>query len=181
MKKDNSRFLVAGILVAIAIMLVVASISVAASTNYVDLHRKSGTLSDSVCIGCHGNKKYEKSLNSNYPTFHAVHLNSNLMLLNCKTCHVSTDIIEKSAASLRRQVSVIEKNDFGCVTCHSKFSDDMDELGVTISSRCANCHSGYKHEKPYINQSNLNGEAKANGGNCWKCHGGKSWYQVVND
>jgi len=91
----------------------------------IGLHKDAVSLPSSACIGCHGNKTSgatdpnlgteEKTFNPNIPSVHARHLDNPLLGLECNTCHKSVDLVEGSAAHLRKQVSVNT-----CRTCHQK-------------------------------------------------------------
>lgn len=163
------------------LLLVIVGISGAVGTNNTELHKNSATISDVSCTGCHADKTNEQSLNPVYLAFHNTHMNSPLVNFNCSTCHSSTDIVEGSAASYRKQVSVAGNgygsNPVGCMACHGKIPNKGGAMN--IDARCADCHSNDTHAAPFVDQSQLNGESRANGGNCTKCHGAQAWYQTA--
>jgi hypothetical protein len=162
------------------LLLVTAGISGAGGTNYVELHKNSGTITDAGCINCHGDKKTEQSLDSSYQTFHYKHLNSTLLDFTCNKCHSTTDIVEGSSFAYRRQVSAdgnsMSGKPVGCMACHGQFPS-KGPGGMTLDSRCWDCHAKYNHVGSFVVQSQLNGESRLNGGNCTKCHGELAWYQ----
>ena len=89
----------------------------------IDTHQTASSLPSAACIGCHGTKTSgstdpmkgieETTLNPDIPSVHARHLDNSLLGLECTTCHESVDLVEHSAAHLRKQVSMNI-----CRTCH---------------------------------------------------------------
>jgi hypothetical protein len=73
------------------------------------------------CIGCHGNRVSEVSLNPNIKPAHAVMLpeypgGATVTNQTCQTCHSKgVDLRDESAASLWRNTDVAK-----CVACHAK-------------------------------------------------------------
>jgi hypothetical protein len=87
----------------------------AAEKNLVEVHKKTGKMSNKECLSCHGNIKKDVSSNKKFKTFHRVHLESKLQTpKNCSECHQSVDLREGSAAELRKQVDPQL-----CAGCHS--------------------------------------------------------------
>ncbi len=75
----------------------------------IALHDDLTDVATDQCIGCHGNKAEEGSLDPDIETAHAIHVP---MLVECNFCHKSADLLEGSAASLRKQVD--PQICFGC-------------------------------------------------------------------
>ncbi len=67
----------------------------------IALHEDLTEVKSDRCISCHGNKAEEKSLNPDIKTPHAIHIP---MLKECNVCHKKADLLEGSAAALRKQV-----------------------------------------------------------------------------
>ncbi len=96
-------------IIAVCILLVLA-ISVAFPAckkpptpmgDLITLHQDLTTVASDECIDCHGNKAEETSLNPDIKTPHTIHLP---MLKECSVCHKKADLLEGSAAALRKQV-----------------------------------------------------------------------------
>lgn len=75
----------------------------------IALHDDLTEVASDECIGCHGNKAEETSLDPDIETVHVIHIP---MLQECNFCHKSADLLEGSAASLRKQVD--PQICFGC-------------------------------------------------------------------
>jgi hypothetical protein len=139
-------------------------------SDVIDYHASAATHEYSECIGCHGDRTDEQSLydaahNQYYAGPHKVHLTSSQLAFNCTQCHQSVDIREKSAASVRQQVSML------CSECHSPFSAKMRPEWASLD--CTSCHADWQDRhasKPYINISNISSA------DCFGCHGGRAWY-----
>jgi|GEM_PF-6349100 len=69
---------------------------------------------DSLCRTCHGNMRNLFSLDLSIKQFHARKFEI-LGDTACTFCHGSVDLLEKSGATLRKQVDVTAK----CASCHS--------------------------------------------------------------
>lgn len=105
---------------AVAVGLVIAL----EQPEWIEIHEDASLLGDAVCIGCHGTKTLgtiddmtgteETTTNPGIPTFHALHRNEAAFPLQCTMCHQTVDLLEGSAAHLRKQVSVNT-----CLMCHS--------------------------------------------------------------
>lgn len=75
----------------------------------IALHEDLTEVASDECIGCHGNKAEETSLDPDIETAHAIHIP---MIEECNSCHKGADLLEGSAASLRKQVD--PQICFGC-------------------------------------------------------------------
>lgn len=136
----------------------------------IDYHQSASSHEYSECISCHGDRTDEQSLydagaDQYFAGPHKVHLTSSQLSFNCTQCHDSVDIREKSAASVRRQVSM------DCSKCHSPFPSKMNPEWA--SQDCTACHNDWpsKHSAdPTINTANIGPS------DCIGCHGGRSWY-----
>ncbi|MFQ5858022.1 MAG: cytochrome c3 family protein [Anaerolineae bacterium] len=131
------------------------------------MHIEAATLTPAWCIACHGNKADEVSLDPAYPTAHRVHLTSALLILECTTCHQSVDLLQGSAASLRKQVDVEL-----CATCHSPFPSVMQSEWQNLD--CTGCHANWQERMARATLVNLDAITAQD---CLKCHGGAAWYQ----
>ena len=86
-------------------LLFAASLSYAAETNLVALHKNSAKLSNKECLGCHKGVLKESTSNKKIKTVHRLHLESKKETpKKCTDCHQSIDLREGSAAALRKQV-----------------------------------------------------------------------------
>lgn len=91
------------------------SVAAAADKNFIDLHKNASKMSSKECIACHAGIKKDVSLDRKIKTFHRVHLESKLATpKNCSDCHQSVDLMNGSAAALRKQV-----DPQFCAGCHS--------------------------------------------------------------
>ena len=81
----------------------------------IQLHRDAET-NGAICTSCHGSRTDEVSLEPDIKPVHTLHLTNPLLNLECVSCHKSVDLVDKSAAHLRRQVSMSV-----CTTCHAEF------------------------------------------------------------
>jgi nitrate/TMAO reductase-like tetraheme cytochrome c subunit len=131
------------------------------------LHLEASTLTPAQCIGCHGDKAAEVSLDPAYPTAHREHLTSDLLNVDCTTCHQSVDLLQGSAASLRKQVDVEL-----CATCHSPFPSVMQPEWQNLD--CTSCHADWQDRMSEVTLVNLDAITAQD---CLKCHGGAVWYQ----
>lgn len=143
--------------------------------NLVTLHLDSGNITNTQCIGCHGDKADEVSLDPTIPSVHALHLSADTLAFadmqkGCGACHVSTDIRDGSGASLGKQVDPLL-----CLSCHgifAKSSHGGTDWAATNPTGCSMCHSagsaldpaGAHEATPYVNVSAEQG--------CPSCHGG---------
>ncbi len=97
------------------VIVLFASVVMAAEKNLVDLHKNAGKMSNKECLACHAKIMREVSLNKKYKMFHRVHLESKLATpKKCSDCHQSIDVRNGSAAALRKQVDPQI-----CAGCHS--------------------------------------------------------------
>jgi len=87
--------------------------------------------------------------------------------MECITCHKSVDLLQGSAASLRRQVAVEL-----CATCHSPFPSVMQSDQQKLD--CTSCHADWQKRMSKATWVNLNAITAKD---CLKCHGGAAWYQ----
>lgn len=138
-----------------------------APPNLEALHMEAASLSAEQCVACHGNKAEEQSLDPDQPTAHSVHLNSELLSLNCTDCHQKVDLLQGSAAGLRRQVS-----EELCATCHSPFPSKMQPEWQNMD--CTTCHQDWQEKMAGVSVVNLEATTAED---CLKCHGGAAWYQ----
>lgn len=76
----------------------------------IAFHQDLTKVTSDQCVSCHGNKADEKSLNPDIKTPHAIHIP---ILKECNTCHKKADLLEESAATLRKQVDPQV-----CYSCH---------------------------------------------------------------
>lgn len=83
--------------------------------NLIDLHANAEKASNKECLACHAGILKQVPLNRSFKMYHRVHLESKLETpKECKDCHQSVDLLNASAAALRKQVDPQL-----CVTCHS--------------------------------------------------------------
>lgn len=147
-----------------------ASSKETSSVNYISLHDSSSPDYNPNCIGCHGKMTSETTLDPKIESTHTLHLTSKLLNFECTTCHQSTDWIEKSAASLRKQVDVEL-----CTSCHSGLpTEEIDhqplvEMDCTLSL----CHGDWEEKKKEVKLVKLEEITKED---CLLCHGGQAWY-----
>ncbi len=76
----------------------------------IALHEDLTEVKSDRCVSCHGNKAEETSLDPDIKTPHAIHIP---MLKECNVCHKKADLLEGSAAALRKQVDPQV-----CNSCH---------------------------------------------------------------
>ncbi len=77
----------------------------AAEKNLVSLHKDVSKMSNKECLTCHADILKAASLNKKIKTFHRLHLESKLGTpKQCNECHQSVDVMNGSAAGLRKQV-----------------------------------------------------------------------------
>ncbi len=67
----------------------------------IELHSDLTKLPAAQCIDCHGNKAEETSLQADIKTPHTIHIP---IVKECNVCHKKADLLEGSAATLRKQV-----------------------------------------------------------------------------
>jgi hypothetical protein len=92
-----------------------AGIAGAAEQNLVSLHKDVSKMSNKECLACHAGIMKSVSLNKKFKTLHRLHLESKLGTpKKCSECHQSVDVINGSAAALRKQVDPQI-----CAGCHS--------------------------------------------------------------
>jgi len=135
--------------------------------NLEALHAEAASVPAERCIECHGDKAVEESLDAQYPTAHRVHLTSSLLNVGCTDCHQRVDLLQGSAASLRKQVDVAL-----CATCHSPFPDEMQPEWQDMD--CTTCHQDWQEKMAGATLVNLDAITAQD---CLKCHGGAAWYQ----
>ncbi|MBI3890818.1 MAG: hypothetical protein HY303_04740 [Candidatus Wallbacteria bacterium] len=86
----------------------------AATRNAIAFHSASASKSIQACKYCHGAVLTSRALNPSIETVHyRHHLSPTGPQLGCTDCHVSIDLLTKSAAHVRRQVAMNL-----CVGCH---------------------------------------------------------------
>ena len=99
-----------GLLIIAVCILLVFAISVGFASckkppmemgDLIALHEDLTKVEKNECISCHGNKAEETSLNTDIKTPHAIHIPT---LKECNVCHKKADLLEGSAAALRKQV-----------------------------------------------------------------------------
>lgn len=142
----------------------------ACHSDQIDYHSAASSHQYSECISCHGDltdeqSLYDASFGQYFDGPHKEHLTSSQLSFNCGTCHEAVDIREKSASSVRRQVSM------ECSKCHSPFPASMNPAWATQD--CTTCHTDWQSSHssdPTINTANI-GPA-----DCIGCHGGRDWY-----
>jgi hypothetical protein len=97
------------------LFLLFVAVAGAAEKNLVALHKDASKLNNKECLSCHAAIMKATSLNKKYKTFHRLHLESKLETpKKCSECHKSVDVINGSAAALRKQVDPQI-----CAGCHS--------------------------------------------------------------
>ncbi len=69
--------------------------------DFIAFHQDLTKVASAQCISCHGNKAEETSLNPDIKTPHAIHMP---LVKECNVCHKKADLLESSAAALRKQV-----------------------------------------------------------------------------
>ncbi len=67
----------------------------------IAFHQDLTKVASDQCVRCHGNKAEEKSLNPDIDTPHVIHIQ---IMSECNLCHKKVDLLEGSAAALRKQV-----------------------------------------------------------------------------
>lgn len=86
-------------------LLLATSVSFAAESNLVALHKDSAKLSNKECLTCHKGIFKETTANKKIKTMHRLHLESKKETpKKCAECHQSIDLREGSAGALRKQV-----------------------------------------------------------------------------
>ena len=130
-------------------------------------------------------------------TFHRRHLAtpmaSNLMNLQCTTCHQGSDSreeafsppdTENTRSTLRKQV-----NPDVCLMCHG--GSDYQIMGLPspwsesremFQDNCLLCHSGIRtnrHQVNFLNAEAIEAAGKDNSDVCYGCHGGRQWYRIA--
>jgi len=181
MRKTSSRLLV----LAIAGTVLMAGFGTSAvlaaySGNDYAAHANSGAITNAECIGCHGQKALEQTLDPFTFSAHKRHLYSAFLRFQseadgCGTCHESTDLWEGSGAVMGKQVDPAF-----CVTCHGKFTTTghgadlaaINPRGCTV----AGCHTDpltIHASVDYVNKFYTRSRTY-----CTKCHGGLDFYQV---
>ncbi|MBI2937568.1 MAG: cytochrome c3 family protein [Thaumarchaeota archaeon] len=135
--------------------------------NVMQLHLNTTTVSSGTCRWCH-DVISEVSLRQDEETPHSAHLSSDLLKMECNTCHNVVDLNEKSAASIRKQVDTTF-----CAKCHSSFPKKMDDAYQKID--CTTCHSNWKDRMgaeaaSFVNMDLIQPK------DCLGCHGGRAWY-----
>lgn len=138
--------------------------------DYVSLHDISSPDYNPNCTSCHGKMTSETTLDPEIETAHTLHLTSRLLNFECTSCHLNTDLTEKSAASLKRQVEIEV-----CTTCHSPFSTkEMDPSFAKMDCTLSACHGDWKENMRDVELLRLEEITKED---CLLCHGGQAWYQ----
>lgn len=186
MRKMSSRLLVLAIAGTVfAAGFGTSAVIAAYSGNDYAAHLDSGAITNAECIGCHGQKALETTLDPFTFSAHKRHLYSAFLRFQvmgdgCATCHESTDIEQGSGAVMGKQVDPAF-----CVTCHGKFAagDSTGPHGgldlAAINPRgctVAGCHTDpltIHASVDYVNKFYTRSRTY-----CTKCHGGLDFYQV---
>ena len=154
---------------------------------FVACHADSASITNTDCQSCHGVKANDRSLDPLTFSAHKRHLKSafmrfQVMEYGCGTCHVSTDVLQGSGATVNRQVDAAV-----CISCHGAFTESADahvgDLSLTSPRGCtvAGCHNmgglndpAAKHAAAgYVNTFFATSRVY-----CTKCHGGLQFYVV---
>jgi hypothetical protein len=161
----------------LAILVLLLSGTMIASANELQLHESSATTAMGSCVQCHGNKAMSKSLSASVATAHKLHMRSptDLMYLGvCNLCHKSTDTLNDSGASVRKQVSAVK-----CLSCHGTFTASVPQhAGVAATS--TNClKSGCHNSEAVVRLAHTKAKAPVTAkaariAYCSYCHGGNS-------
>lgn len=180
MKKMSSRLMVLAVAGTVFAAGFGASAVLAAySGNSHAMHAGSAAVTNSECVGCHGQKALEVSLDPFTFTAHKRHLYSAFLRFQsmgdgCATCHPSTDVWEGSGAVIGKQVDPAF-----CVTCHGGFNASAHgdaDLAAINPRGCTTCHTApaaLHADVDYVNKMYTRGRAY-----CTKCHGGLDFYAV---
>jgi mono/diheme cytochrome c family protein len=152
--------------------------------NDIAAHKASSTITNAECIGCHGQKANEASLDPLTFSAHKRHLKSAYLRFQtmgdgCAACHASTDIEQGSGATVNKQVSAAV-----CASCHGVFRASAHggkDWVKTDPRSCtkAGCHNAGGSNDPaaahaaagYVNTFFARSRAY-----CAKCHGGLAFY-----
>lgn len=117
------------VLIAVGVLVARTLLSPAAaeqpSGDLIELHSDLTQVATADCVGCHGDKSQEKSLDPNIATPHAIHIP---MLVDCNYCHKSADLLQGSAANLMKQVSPQV-----CAGCHGPGGSAPQFFGVEVA------------------------------------------------
>ena len=153
------------------------------AVNRVDTHKNSGTEASGKCVACHGNKAVSRTLDPNVLSAHRLHLRSPNKVLRfrmfCNRCHISTDEVEESGASLRKQVS----SDI-CLRCHGTFRTTGISAHNGVSPTDTTClNSGCHNSRAEVRRDHRAAKAPVTSKAarieyCSKCHGGLPLFAV---
>lgn len=95
----------------LAFVLVTAGPGFTATPENLEAYHLEMPATDEECAGCHSEVLEEVSLSPDVSPPHPIHQEEGL---NCTFCHQSVDLVQESAASLRRN------DDVGlCAACHT--------------------------------------------------------------
>ena len=109
----------------------------------IEIHKDTVAFVELDCIQCHGTRFDERAPhNSSILSAHAMMLQYNhseaskVTADSCRECHKNADLIEKSAANIRKQVSLEDPTLFGqtCTSCHMDYyrSNSADPIWLNI-------------------------------------------------
>lgn len=158
----------------------VSAVMAAYSGNDAAAHLSSSSITNAECIGCHGNRTFEQTLDTATFSAHKRHLYSAYLRFTslpngCGVCHVRTDIEQSSGATVNKQVASVF-----CASCHGVFpktahgGTDWAVLDPRSCTR-AGCHTAGGANDPaaahaaagYVNTFFASSRTY-----CIKCHGG---------
>ena len=131
-------------------------------------------------------------------TFHRRHLVSDaaqsLMDLKCNTCHQghnsNKEVSSVSHEYYKQPAMTKEVDPDICLMCHGDFdykimlgmAKSWEESRDVFDNDCTVCHSLFRtnaHNVNYLNKEAIEQAGVENGGACYGCHGGRSWYAIA--
>ncbi len=154
-------------LITCALAAVVVGAGAAGNGNLTALHHEAKA-NAAQCTTCHGDRKGEVAKDGKSKTLHSRHLSSALLKFTCTNCHQCVDLREKSAASVRKQVSSEL-----CAECHSAWPANKMHNEKT-QGKCTTCHPDWKETMakaaPFV------ALGKVTDKDCYGCHGGRTLF-----
>ncbi len=130
-------------------------------------------------------------------TFHQRHLSgplaTELMEMQCITCHQSNDPREETAGSSADGPTAIVQRKMVdpniCLMCHGQFpwkvmtglSGPWSESGEMFANNCMACHVAFRtqrHQVNFLRTEAIETAGMADGDSCYGCHGGRAWYRI---
>ncbi|RJQ53660.1 MAG: hypothetical protein C4521_07265 [Actinobacteria bacterium] len=187
MRKLSSRILAIAVAGTVFAAGFGASVVMAAYTgNDTAAHLNSAAITNAECVGCHGQKANEASLDPVTYSAHKKHLKSAYlrfmtMSTGCGACHTSTDIDQGSGGSVNKQVDAAV-----CLSCHGGFPTSLHGGNNYAAAnprgcRASGCHvAGSAHDPAaahaaagYVNTFFANSRTY-----CTKCHGNLKFYMM---